>query len=95
VSANSSPALPAGLGGRLLTDALVDAAPDAILVVDTAGTIVFANLAAQQLFGYSRAELVDSPIELLVTNDTRPSTSCTALITSPRRDRGRWVQGLS
>ena len=45
---------------------LLDAAPDGILLVDANGLIGFVNEAAQQLFGYSREELVGATIETLV-----------------------------
>jgi PAS domain S-box-containing protein len=44
----------------------LDAAPDTIVVVDTAGSIVIANGLAEKMFGYSREELIGQPIELLV-----------------------------
>jgi PAS domain S-box-containing protein len=44
----------------------LDAAPDTIVVVDTAGSIVIANGLAEKMFGYSREELIGRPIELLV-----------------------------
>jgi len=37
---------------------VLDAAPDGILLVTADGRIAFANEAAQQLFGYTREELV-------------------------------------
>lgn len=45
---------------------LIEAAPDALLVTDGAGRIVIANVAAEKMFGYPRAGLVDQPIEKLV-----------------------------
>jgi len=36
--------------------ALVDAAPDGIVLVDTEGRIVLANRAAEELFGHARGE---------------------------------------
>jgi len=45
---------------------LFDAAPDAIVGVDRAGRIVLANAHTSRMFGYSRAELVGQPIEVLV-----------------------------
>src|SRR5262245_60009097 len=41
-------------------------APDAQLVVDAGGRILDANLRAEELFGYSRAELLDIPMAKLV-----------------------------
>jgi PAS domain S-box-containing protein len=44
----------------------LDAAPDAIVVVDPTGRIWLANAACEQLFGYADAELVGQPVEALV-----------------------------
>jgi len=44
----------------------VEAAPNAMLMVDPHGAIVLVNSQAEHLFGYARHELVGSPIELLV-----------------------------
>jgi two-component system, sensor histidine kinase len=49
-----------------LFQSLVGFAPDALLVVDTEGRIVFANSMAAELFGFSREELTGSPLERLV-----------------------------
>lgn len=46
--------------------AILDAAPDAMLVVDQQGRIVLANLQSEQIFGYSRAELTGQKVEVLV-----------------------------
>src|ERR1700685_1307957 len=46
--------------------AILDAAPDAMLVVDQQGRIVLANIQSEQIFGYSRAELTGQKIEVLV-----------------------------
>jgi PAS domain S-box-containing protein len=45
---------------------LLDAAPDAVLVVDAAGVIRLVNAQAERIFGYARAELVGEPVERLV-----------------------------
>ncbi len=45
---------------------LIDSAPDAMVIVDTSGTIVLANGQAETVFGYSQSELVGQPIELLL-----------------------------
>jgi PAS domain S-box-containing protein len=52
--------LPAGVRGVL------DAAPDAMVVVDREGRIVLANSETQRLFGHSRDDLVGQPVETLI-----------------------------
>jgi PAS domain S-box-containing protein len=44
---------------------VVEAVPNAILVVDDAGHITLANTQAEQMFGYSRSELIGEQIEML------------------------------
>src|SRR4051812_19093168 len=46
--------------------AVVDQAPDAILVVGDEGRIVFANAQVEELFGYARSELLGQRVEVLV-----------------------------
>jgi PAS domain S-box-containing protein len=50
---------------------LLEAAPDAILAIDTAGRIVLVNAQAERLFGYRRSALLGQPIELLVPDNVR------------------------
>jgi protein-histidine pros-kinase len=46
--------------------AILDAAPDAMLVVNDEGRIVLANLQTEELFGYSGSELLGQKVEVLV-----------------------------
>jgi PAS domain S-box-containing protein len=55
-----------GLSSPLALDGFLEAAPDAIVVVDWSGHIVIVNQLAERLFGYSRQELLGIQIEGLV-----------------------------
>lgn len=46
--------------------ALVESAPDAIVITDTAGRIVLINAQTEAMFGYRREELEGQPVEVLV-----------------------------
>src|SRR5690606_19422683 len=50
---------------------IVEAAPNAIVVVDEDGAIVLVNSQTEKLFGYSREELAGQSVELLVPNRFR------------------------
>src|SRR5436190_16393006 len=45
---------------------VIDAAPNAMIMVDSAGVISFANAPAATVFGYSLSELIGRPIETLI-----------------------------
>lgn len=50
---------------------LVEAAPDALLLVSDQGQIVFINAQGEALFGYPRAELIGQPLEVLLPSAQR------------------------
>jgi PAS domain S-box-containing protein len=50
---------------------LLEAAPDAIIEVDREGRIVLVNAAAEDIFGYARAELLGQSVELLIPESAR------------------------
>lgn len=52
-------------------ESLLEAAPDAIVVVDDQGIITLANHRATGVFGYTREELVGRPVEMLVPQPNR------------------------
>src|SRR5271157_6538880 len=45
---------------------VIGTVPNAMMIDDRAGTIVMVNTQAERAFGYSRAELVGQPVEMLV-----------------------------
>lgn len=51
---------------RLTAPGMLEAAPDAMVVVDRYGTIVLANTQMELLFGYRRDELLGRPIEAVI-----------------------------
>jgi PAS domain S-box-containing protein len=73
-----------------LTDAIVrsvlDAAPDAVVVVDAAGRIELVNATTETLFGYTRAEVLGQPVEVLLPERVRPAhvEHRTAYVAHPR-----------
>lgn len=66
-------------GPDALYRSIVATTPDAILTMDDAGRILFANPATERMFGYSEAELLGAPLSMLM----------------PERYRARHAEGLS
>ncbi|MDZ7643103.1 MAG: PAS domain-containing sensor histidine kinase [Woeseiaceae bacterium] len=50
---------------------LLDAAPDAMIIVDERGRIAIANDQSERMFGYAREDLVGKPIETLLPQSVR------------------------
>ena len=67
---NAAPKLPAGRAERLFLGFL-EAAPDAIVIIDWEGIIVQVNGQAEKLFGYRREELIGRPLEMLMPDRFR------------------------
>ncbi|HEV3417966.1 MAG TPA: PAS domain S-box protein, partial [Pirellulales bacterium] len=51
--------------------AMLDAAPDPAVVIDAAGKIALVNRRTEDLFGYTRAELIGQPVEMLFRESLR------------------------
>jgi PAS domain S-box-containing protein len=51
--------------------AVVEAYPNATIVIDSSGTILVFNLAAELLFGYSREEVLGKSLDVLIPEDRR------------------------
>ena len=56
----------ASVKAALLSGEIVEAFPDAMVIVKQDGTVVQANAQAEEMFGYQRQELLGQKIELLV-----------------------------
>jgi PAS domain S-box-containing protein len=58
-------------GSEETLGALLESLPDALVVVNRRGVIVLVNEQTERLFGYTRAELLGRPIEILVPEGIR------------------------
>ncbi len=57
--------------GDAVFRALAESAPDGIVLVNREGHIILVNLQTEKLFGYTRDELLDKPIEILIPENLR------------------------
>jgi PAS domain S-box-containing protein len=64
--------LQGAFSGREMLVALLECAAEAIIATDGAGRIVLANRRALEVFGYTRRELIGSPVEILLPESKRP-----------------------
>lgn len=51
---------------NILFHKVVEAAPNAMIMINSSGKMLLVNLQAEKMFGYKREELLDSTIEILV-----------------------------
>ncbi len=66
---------------------LVEAAPDAMVLVDSSGSVVLANERAEQLLGWSPQELIGKPVEALIPETIRADhvRHRASFVAAPRR----------
>jgi PAS domain S-box-containing protein len=76
---------------RTFTD-LLEAAPDAMICVDSQGRIAAVNAQAEKLFDHPRTDLTGQPIEMLIPEATRARVPGTGTGTWPSRGPGRWAR---
>jgi PAS domain S-box-containing protein len=58
-------------GGENRFRELLESAPDAMVIVDPQGKIVLVNKQTETIFGYTREQLLGSPVEILIPQDIR------------------------
>jgi PAS domain S-box-containing protein len=50
---------------------IIDNLPDGLLIVDAQGHIILVNRQLELMFGYSRTQLLDKPVETLIPEEKR------------------------
>ena len=81
-----------GLGAA---SAMLDGAPDAIVLVDGTGVIRLVNERAERLFGYTRSELLGRPATLVLPDDVRAARDVQRDVYGLRRDGSRFLAEIS
>ena len=78
-----------------LTAAVIEALPDALIVVDVQGKIVLVNERTEFMFGYPRSDLIGRPVEMLMPARTRQihryRTAASTISSTLVRTREQWV----
>src|SRR5438132_1521313 len=59
------------ISSDLVSRTLVESAPDGIVIVNQEGRIVLVNVQTEKMFGYSRQQLLNQPIEILIPERLR------------------------
>ncbi len=81
-----------GLGAA---SAMLDGAPDAILLVDGTGVIRLVNERAERLFGYARSQLLGRPSTLVLPDDVRAARDVQRDVYGLRRDGSRFLAEIN
>ncbi|HXC60532.1 MAG TPA: ATP-binding protein, partial [Steroidobacteraceae bacterium] len=74
-------------------EALLEAAPDPVVIVDQAEKIVIVNARTEAVFGYPRAELLGKPVELLMTQPSNYDS--TRELSARRKDGSEFAVDIS
>jgi len=81
-------AAPARLSSSLEAMSLLEATPECLVVAETDGRIVFANQAVEALTGFTRVELLDRPVQLLVATEVLDASAGESIESICRRADG-------
>jgi diguanylate cyclase (GGDEF)-like protein/PAS domain S-box-containing protein len=82
---------PAAAGASLAPRTLLEAIPECLLLVDTDGRVLYANLPAEALTGFTRQELAGKAAELLIATELLDRGALTEVPSVCRRADGSQV----